>query len=220
MTATGRAGGRRAAGACLVVLAMCGTGCAAAPGAGPDTGRAGSFVTPEPPAGRSGAPAAPSAEASGQEATAADVGFVAAMVVHHEQAVALARLASGRAADPELTELASRIVLVQGAEADAMRNWLDRRRSPAGEPHDHGELMSGDISSATLDRAAGLHGAAFDRLFVQAMLPHHRGAVQMAEERLAESGDPAVARWARTIANAQALEIDRLVEIEARLPLD
>ena len=101
-----------------------------------------------------------------------------------------------------------------------MRNWLDRRRSPAGEPHDHGELMSGDISSATLDRAAGLHGAAFDRLFVQAMVPHHRGAVQMAEERLAESGDPAVARWARTIANAQALEIDRLVEIEARLPLD
>ncbi|WP_203230878.1 DUF305 domain-containing protein, partial [Agromyces humi] len=195
----------------------------AAPGAGPDTGRAGAFVTPEPPGRRSGAPAAPSAEASAQEATTADVGFVAAMVVHHDQAVALARLASGRAADPELAELASRIVLVQGAEADAMRNWLDRRRSPAGvagEAHDHGEPMSGDISSATLDRAAGLHGAAFDRLFVQAMLPHHRGAVQMAEERLAQAGDPAVARWARTIANAQALEIDRLVEMEARLPLD
>ena len=119
MTVTGRAGGRRAAGACLVVLAMCGTGCAAPPGAGPDTGRASAFVTPEPPERRSGVTAAPSAEASGQESTAADVGFVAAMVVHHEQAVALARLASGRVADPELAELASRIVLVQGAEAGA-----------------------------------------------------------------------------------------------------
>jgi uncharacterized protein (DUF305 family) len=219
VTATGRGGARRTAGACLMVLALWGTGCAAAPGAGGDAGRASAFVTPEPPEGAEG-PDTPSAEASGQEATSADLGFVAAMVVHHEQAVALAGLAAGRAADPELAELARRIVLVQAAEADAMRTWLERRSPPAGvagQPHDHGELMSGDISRATLDRAAELDGGAFDRLFVQAMVSHHRGAVQMAEQRLTEAGDPAVTRWARTIANAQALEIDRLLEMEARL---
>ena len=50
------------------------------------------------------------------------------------------------------------------------------------------------------------------------MIPHHQGALEMAEARMAASGDPAVARWARAIATAQALEIDRLAEIEARLP--
>jgi uncharacterized protein (DUF305 family) len=49
------------------------------------------------------------------------------------------------------------------------------------------------------------------------MVPHHRGALEMAEERLAEHGDATVARWARAIATLQALEIDRLLEIEARL---
>ena len=75
-----------------------------------------------------------------------------------------------------------------------------------------------EISRSTLDRAAELRGTAFDRLFIEAMVPHHRGAIEMAEERLAVPGDSAVSRWARAIATAQALEIDRLLEIEARLP--
>ena len=142
------------------------------------------------------------------------------MVVHHEQAVELAELAPGRAADPELAELAARIAVTQAAEAESMRGWLERRssRDAASGDHDHAEGMAGEISRSTIDRAAGLSGAAFDRLFVAAMIPHHRGALEMAEARMAESGDPAVARWARAIATAQALEIDRLAEIEARLP--
>jgi uncharacterized protein (DUF305 family) len=140
--------------------------------------------------------------------------------VHHEQAVELAELAPGRVADPELADLAERIALVQADEAEQMRTWLERRstRDGAADDHDHADDMAGAISRSTLDRAAELHGAAFDRLFVEAMVPHHRGAIEMAEARLAERGDSAVTRWARAIATAQALEIDRLLEIEARLP--
>ena len=142
------------------------------------------------------------------------------MVEHHEQAVELAELAPGRVADPELADLAGLIAVTQAAEAESMRGWLERRssRDDAAAGHDHAEAMAGEISRSTIDRAAGLDGAAFDRLFVSAMIPHHRGALEMAEERLAESGDPAVARWARAIATSQALEIDRMLEIEARLP--
>ncbi len=161
----------------------------------------------------------PTADETDGEATAADVTFVAAMVVHHEQAVELAELAPGRAADPEVAELANRIAVVQAAEAESMRRWLERRSSrDAAAEHEHAEGMPGEISRSTIDRAAELNGAAFDRLFVSAMIPHHRGALEMAEARLAERGDPAVARWARAIATAQALEIDRFLEIEARLP--
>ena len=187
-----------------------------------DTGTAAptpAFVTPAPPAGAESDGAATGATVD-QDATAADVAFVAAMIVHHEQAVELAELAPGRVADAELADLAERIALVQADEAEQMRTWLERRstRDAAAEEHDHAEDMAGAISRSTLDRAGELHGAAFDRLFIEAMVPHHRGAIEMAEARLDERGDSAVTRWARAIATAQALEIDRLLEIEARLP--
>ncbi|MFD4420296.1 DUF305 domain-containing protein [Agromyces sp. NPDC058484] len=183
------------------------------------------FVTPAPPgSSEAGArdavasddPASHSAAESG--ATAADLAFMSAMVAHHEQAVELAELAPGRVEDPELAEFAGRILVVQAAEADTVSAWLDTRRSRgrANAEHEH-EAMSGEISRSTFDRATTLDGAAFDDLFIAAMVPHHRGAVEMAEARLGERGEPAVTRWAREIATSQALEIDRLLEIEARL---
>lgn len=205
---------RVAVGAALVaVLATTGIAGCTVPGDEPPTT---AFVTPSPPGGGSATDAAPPAEA---ETTAADLAFVEAMIAHHDQAVELAELAPGRAADAELAELASRMRAVQSAEADAMRSWLERRRTRdvPSDAHGHEEAMRGAISRSTIDRAAELDGAAFDELFIAAMVSHHRGAVEMAEARLAESGDAAVARWARAIATAQSLEIDRLLEIEARL---
>ena len=213
---------RRCSGVAIALLVAVGASGCTASGSG-DSGTA--FVTPAPPGGSLPAGAGSSSDGGDEEgddgeATEADVAFVAAMVVHHGQAVELAELAPGRAADPELAELAARIAVTQAAEAESMRGWLDRRssRDAASDDHDHAEGMAGEISRSTIDRAAGLSGAAFDRLFVAAMIPHHQGALEMAEARMAASGDPAVARWARAIATAQALEIDRLAEIEARLP--
>lgn len=191
------------------------SGCTASPeeGATPPA-----FVTPAPPGGASATTGEETPSAS-EGATEADVAFLTAMVVHHEQAVELAELAASRASDPELADLASRMRVTQAAEAAGMRSWLDKRRSDDGSITDHGHdvAMRGEISRSTLDRAAELDGSAFDALFLAAMVPHHRGAVEMAEARLAEAGDPAVARWARAIATAQSLEIDRMLEIEARL---
>lgn len=211
-----RLGGAPGLAVVLVALTSGVAGCTA------DTGTAATtpaLVTPAPPPG-SGSDAAATDPADDQEATAADVAFVAAMIVHHEQAVELAGLARGRVADAELADLAERIALVQADEAEQMRTWLERRstRDGGAEEHDHADDMAGAISRSTLDRAAELQGTAFDRLFIEAMVPHHRGAIEMAEARLAERGDSAVTRWARAIATAQALEIDRLLEIEARLP--
>ncbi|MBT2499715.1 DUF305 domain-containing protein [Agromyces sp. ISL-38] len=184
-----------------------------------DAGAATAFVTPAPPGGGT-----PSGGEHGDDitpesgTTAADLAFIDAMIAHHEQAVELTALAPGRAADQELADLAGRMHSVQAAEAEAMRSWLDRRRSrDVPDEHDHAETMRGEISRSTLDRAAELDGAAFDDLFIDTMVAHHRGAMEMAEDRLAEQGDPAVARWARAIATAQSLEVDRLLEIEARL---
>lgn len=185
-----------------------------------DDGAATGFVTPAPPGGGTPTDAEVGDDVTPEsETTAADLAFIGAMIVHHEQAVELTALAPGRAADPELADLAGRMHAAQAAEAETMRSWLDRRRTRdlPGDEHGHAETMRGEISRSTLDRAAELEGAAFDDLFVDTMVAHHRGAVEMAEARLAEPGAPAVARWARAIATAQSLEVDRLLEVEARL---
>lgn len=211
---------RRRPAATAALIAMVGvsiSGCTSVPDPVPPT----AFVTPSAPPGAESGRAPASVGSDAEEATAADLAFVEAMIVHHEQAVELAELAADRATDPEIIALAERMSLTQAAEAGAMRSWLERYqetgRAPS-EAHEHVAAMDGEISRSTLDRAAEVHGAAFDRLFVAAMVPHHLGAVHMAEDRLAEPGDPAVSRWARAIANAQSLEIDRLHEIESRLP--
>jgi uncharacterized protein (DUF305 family) len=210
----------RAAAAFVLVVGVAASGAGCSPAA---VDPSGTFITPAPPDGSpartEGAGGAPAADVD-SEATAADVEFVRAMIAHHEQAVELARLAPGRVADPELAAIAERIALVQSDEAAQLGTWLERRssRDRANDAHGHAAGMAGEISRSTLDRAAELDGAAFDRLFVATMVPHHRGAVEMSEARLAETGDPAVARWARAIATAQSLEIDRLLELESRLP--
>jgi uncharacterized protein (DUF305 family) len=217
---TGRTRGPRSASPAYgcVIVAVSATLTLAACTAGTDAPTAGTvFITPAPPGG-SALPDDRGAATSAEEATAADVAFLAAMVVHHEQAVELADLAASRADDEELADLASRMRVTQAAEADAMRSWLAKRPADdAATGHGHDAVMRGEISRSTLDRAAELDGPAFDELFLAAMVPHHRGAVDMAEARLAEAGDPAVARWARAIATAQSLEIERMLEIEARL---
>jgi uncharacterized protein (DUF305 family) len=202
--------------AALVAAAL--AGCTTPEGGGPTT----AFVTPTAPGGSSASESAETDAASPPpeaETTVADLGFIEAMITHHAQAVELADLAPGRAADEELADLASRMRAVQAAEAESMRSWLERRRARdlPGDGHDHADAMRGEISRSTLDRSAELDGKAFDELFIDAMVVHHLGAVEMAEARLAEAGDPAVARWARAIATSQSLEVDRLREIEARL---
>lgn len=144
--------------------------------------------------------------------------FLRHMIAHHAQAVELAGLAPGRATDAELLDLAERIALAQAAEIDAMTARLEGRRLPDGEAHDdHDAAMPGLIPEGELALARAETGRDFERRFVRLMIAHHEGAIEMIDARLAEAGDPSIARLAGSMADAQRLEIDRLAEIGARL---
>jgi uncharacterized protein (DUF305 family) len=155
-----------------------------------------------------------------EQVTEADAEWMAGMAEHHDQAVALAALADGRADDPEVLASAERIATSQSAEADALRAWLERRGLGDHDASHGGDGMPGEISATTFAQAESATGAAFDRIFLDAMIRHHEGAVQMSEERLAAAGDPAVTRWARTIATGQSIEIERLRALATRLPAE
>ncbi len=150
------------------------------------------------------------------EHNAADVEFTQMMIVHHEGALEMAELAVDRASTDDIRALAERIAAAQGPEIELMSGWLQTwdEELPAEAEHggmDHGGMdmdgMDQDEAMATL---ADLEGVEFDRKFLELMVAHHRGAIEMAQTQIAEGADPDALALARTIRDDQNVEVTEM----------
>lgn len=56
----------------------------------------------------------------------------------------------------------------------------------------------------------GLEGDEFDEAFIRMMIPHHEGAIDMAEQALTSAGHPEMKQLATDIIEAQQREIDMM----------
>ncbi len=156
----------------------------------------------------------------------ADVAFVTDMIGHHLQALDMAALAPDRAEDDDVVALAERIAAAQGPEIHALAAWLQERELPvpAGAEsldgtgprvpdagHDHGEDgMAGMLSAAQMSALEAASGAEFDRLFLEGMIQHHQGALDMAGVVLVDGQDAYALEIAADTAAGQGAEIDRM----------
>lgn len=144
-----------------------------------------------------------------------DTAFVQMMIVHHQQAIEMARLAPGRAANERLAALAERIDAAQPYEINFFRTWLKERGLPENDPkHDHG-TMPGMQTAADLTALTGAKGAAFDSRFATMMADHHRGAMRMAGDLLKGGSDEKLREVANEMAVEQGSEIRRIAEVTA-----
>ncbi|GAB2678021.1 DUF305 domain-containing protein [Saccharopolyspora gloriosae] len=149
-------------------------------------------------------------------AAAADIAFAQGMIPHHQQALDMARLAPQRAGSPEVRDLAARIEAAQGPEITTLTGWLRNWGAPAGGGgHEH-HGMPGVMTADQLAALAASGGAEFDRLFLELMIAHHQGAVEMARTELAEGTDPAARELATSITTAQQSEIEEMRGLLAR----
>lgn len=158
-----------------------------------------------------------------------DVQFMQMMIPHHAQAVEMGDLADTRARDEQVTSLAQRIADAQQAEIRGMSGWLEARNldvpkeDAGGHAMDHhhdkpGEaMMDGMLSPAEMDELAAADGARFDELYLQGMIRHHRGAIDMAAKVMDSGSDVVVGELAADISAGQAAEIDRMRQILRRL---
>lgn len=147
----------------------------------------------------------------------ADVTFAQMMIPHHEQAVEMARLAQEHAADPQIKELADQILSSQSEEIETMTAMLEEWGAPV-EVEGHGDMdMGGMASEDQMAELEAARGAEFDRLFVELMIAHHQGAVDMAETELAEGRNPEALALAEQVVEMQTVEIATLEEIQAQL---
>ena len=157
--------------------------------------------------------------------TPADVAFMQGMIVHHQQAVDMADLVEGRSGREELVAIAGRIKASQADEIAFMRGWLtERGEAPAmaGMGHAHHAMM-GMASPQDMARLAGLDGVAFERLFLQLMIAHHQGALDMVRDLLRVPGtafDPAQQQFVNDVETDQKAEIERMNALLATLSED
>ncbi|MFC3995015.1 DUF305 domain-containing protein [Nocardiopsis sediminis] len=143
------------------------------------------------------------------EANSADVMFAQMMIPHHEQAVEMSQLAETRAGD-DVLDLAQRIEAAQGPEIERLTGMLETWGEPT-EPEggmDHGmDGMMNDDQMAELEAA---DGEAFDTLYLELMIEHHEGAVEMAQTELEDGSYPEATEMAQEIVDAQEAEIEEM----------
>ena len=163
---------------------------------------------------RSGSPGDDSAEA----------GFARDMAVHHGQAVAMAELVRFRTEDPAVRVLATDIALTQQAQIGQVRGWLEmwglpvtgRRPAMAWMDQPTNGPMPGMATPAQVRAIGAAPPAEADVLFLQAMIPHHRAAIAMAEAVLDRTDRREVRRLAQGIVAAQASEIAGMEDLLRR----
>ncbi|MDJ0408300.1 DUF305 domain-containing protein [Rhodococcoides fascians] len=146
----------------------------------------------------------------------ADVMFARMMYPHHAQAVDMAGMVQDRTDNPDVVALASAIQAAQQPEMDRMTAWLAEWGQPA-PPSDMGEMSGMDHSSGMgmmsqqdMDALNGLSGPEFDRQWLTMMIEHHEGAIDMANNEIADGSNPDAQEMARTIVATQQQEIDTM----------
>lgn len=146
----------------------------------------------------------------------ADVSFAQQMIPHHQQAVEMAEMAldPAREASEPVRDLAGRIGDAQQPEIDTMQGWLEDWDAKAEDHSDHdmGSMggMSGMMSDDQMSALAAATGADFDRMWLEMMIEHHQGAVEMAETEIADGQAAEAKELARDIVDAQKAEITEM----------
>ncbi|WP_406723546.1 DUF305 domain-containing protein [Streptomyces sp. GD-15H] len=194
-----------AAGAAALVLAACGgnddDGSSAA-------GHGGHNAT---------ASSSASAPASQGQHNAADVAFAKGMIPHHRQAVEMADLAPGRAQSPEVKKLAADIKKAQDPEIKTLSGWLTSwgEEVPAEGAMDHSMHggMEGMMTDEEMTELENASGQAFDTAFLEMMIKHHEGAVEMAKTEQADGAYAPATKMADAIIASQSAEIEQMNEL-------
>lgn len=149
-----------------------------------------------------------------------DLRFIDAMIPHHEGAIMMAEDALEKSERSEMQELAEEIIAAQEEEIAQLREWRSEwypdvddtpmaydpeleESVPMTEEQEAAMMMSMDLGEADDE---------FDLRFIEAMIPHHEGAVMMAQDALEKSERSEIQELSEEIIAAQEAEIEKMRE--------
>ena len=175
---------------------------------------------------------AANAEVSTTEHNDADVTFASDMITHHAQALSMVDLTLDRPLDPEVQALAEDIRETQGPEIETMADWLtewgedvpETMRDHVNGGHDMDDMsdnlddmghddMPGMMSADDIDELESSADAEFQDMWLEMMIEHHEGAVDLAQTEQAEGRFKDAVDLAGQVITTQTAEIDTMKEL-------
>lgn len=140
-----------------------------------------------------------------------DLQFIDTMIVHHQGAVDMAKMLPSRAEHVEIKKLGVVIIAAQEREIEEMKSWREKWFA-SQPPAINMELAGMNASMAGMDmkKLGSLSGNAFDLEFIKQMIPHHEGAIVMAQEALKKTKKDEVRKLSELIIKEQQGEIDEM----------
>lgn len=178
--------------------------------------------------GNDDGPSSTVTEPSPTEHNDADVAFASDMLQHHAQALSMVDLTLERPLDPEVQELTEQIRAAQAPEIETFTDWLTewdeeipetvRDHSNAG--HDMGDMgesmegldtsMPGMMSAEDMTALADAPDREFQAMWLQMMIEHHAGAIEMAEAQTGDGQFQPALDLAEDIVASQTAEVEMM----------
>lgn len=134
-----------------------------------------------------------------------DAMFIDSMIMHHEGAISMAQEALKEASRPEIRSMANDIIRAQQSEITQMRQWRESWYPDLPDTGGMGMDM-GDMEVSTDSSKP------FEQRFIEAMIPHHEGAIAMAKEARDKASHAELKTLANNIVTAQEGEIAQLTK--------
>lgn len=146
----------------------------------------------------------------GQGDSLYDHRFIDMMIPHHEGAIMMAKDAQQKTNRPELKKLAQSIITGQQTEIDQMNEWRAKwygASTQKGMANRDEMMQHMSAMSDGMVRNLGQRDADYEHRFIDMMVPHHEGAIRMAEDALSKATHPEIKNLAQNIIGAQKKEI-------------
>jgi uncharacterized protein (DUF305 family) len=142
----------------------------------------------------------------------AESDFVRGMIPHHQGAIDMAEIILKFGKDAAIRKLATDIIAAQTREIAEMRAWLAKNGNgqPAKDAKDIIEAYENVNHDMHVAMDIEISGDA-DRDFIQGMIPHHEGAVEMAKVLLRHGKDAALLKLGDDIIRSQTGEIVEMI---------
>jgi len=133
-----------------------------------------------------------------------EIMFAQMMIPHHEQAISMSEIALKKSRNQAILKLSNQIKSLQGTEKSQLAYWL--KATDSSMTMDHDMQMSGMLTVKELASLKRLTGTQFDRTFLQLMIKHHQGALEMLD-LISDSKNTEAKALAKAINSAQSKEI-------------
>lgn len=128
--------------------------------------------------------------------------FIQEMIPHHQEAIDTSKVVLAQTQDPELKKFSQEVIDVQTKEVTQMKGWLKSWFNEEYSVNSNYMPMMGDLNK--------FEGKALDKMYVEGMIRHHQGAIDMARKVLTLNPRPEIKKMADDIISIQQTEVDTL----------